>query len=239
MGGLCVSRSPYQPDYSRQELVLLHEWWVTLCKLVRKQRTTALIREDSRKVNADSLSVAHERFHREANAALNPLMEQIFDLYDQSKTGVLSKEESIKFFDDFVNEASVEKLALHTLCNHANYISTHRTAMSLMKERQTNPGAADTEDVWAKHEEYGKNITKQIENMACAYQADREPFQQAAFKVLDAKQNGQIERDELTKGLTIGSPKFTRFTEALGFKALSEIKELETQQPMGRRDSWW
>ena len=107
VAGLCCSRpSPANEPNTNPNAPYIQEWWVTFASRLRKQQLKTFM-------GASNQNSANEAFLCDLNAELQPIVDNIFHRYDTSSYGVLSQEESARFFDDFVNE---ERLQVSALC---------------------------------------------------------------------------------------------------------------------------
>lgn len=159
------------------------------------------------------------------------LLSQSFDHHDIKGDGVLSKEESAKLFENFVNGKSESDKKL--VKSSGNKVFKAQIA-AIIAEAKKDGDAAYASKVTAEDRKRMSDNFKmsrarldtQMKAAVEAYRKDKKNRDAAAFAVLDVSKEGSINKKEFLAAFEEESEKHSEFMAALGFEiTLSGVLE--------------
>jgi len=214
-------KAPWQYDVTavNTRAPYIQQYWVTLARMLEAEGDKQLAALDRRSgaeqkrfyasVNKEERGLLDqdEEMYDRINKELVPIIKKSFERHDVSKTGVLSVEESNRFFYDFMQEQGHAAKAIKLYLRFHSLRGLQQTDSEILN--RSYQGVLDRSF---------EGVERQVDRMVEAYANNKAACDAASFKVLDVKRNGRIELDELIAGLMVGSRRFAAFNHALGFK---------------------
>merc|ERR1712007_375115 len=151
------------------------------------------------------------------HALLTPIIEMSFDYYDKDHNQVLSQDESRLFVENYVDEQGqffvcLEEILIREFLEHMLEMSfTHNNRSS----RRLNDMAMKR-IIEEQIDEKMEGIRAKVKGLVENYRAHRFELDSAVFKVLDANNDGQLQREEVVEALLPKTPKNMELLATLG-----------------------
>lgn len=165
-----------------------------------------------------------EWYATQIDQRLKPVLKQVFHSADKDQNGVLSEEESILFFKNYVDKLadyakSTIKAEKRTWINGNHWLDKSALKQKLMPSME-------------------EMVRKELED----YEAHADERNKAAFKVLDRNKDGKLVMEEVEPCLIPGTYRYREFHKALKMSTPEAFKEAFDQITMkaareGRRKS--
>ncbi|CAD7923877.1 unnamed protein product [Amoebophrya sp. A120] len=203
---------PYLTEYFETQLEMVEK---NMKDLLNDQEKTLRIALDAnfRKKYMDDQ-------HAEMNAKLQPLVEKSFVHHDLDKSGVLSKEESARFFSHFAKETKrfvmgTTKLTMVQSMDQVGQALATQFPSELEDELQIS---AKMKKVMESSMDFMyAQLDGLLEGLHQEYLKNKEQNDAKAFDVVDTAKDGMLHKEEVMKAMEVGSEQIKKVLEALGF----------------------